>query len=73
MAIAAAGETLIVLAGGFDLSVGSALSLVNVLIATHIFPNPGSELAMIVLALGVGAGVGAVNGVLVTVLRIPIR
>lgn len=71
VAIAAAGETLVVLAGGFDLSVGSALSLVNVLIATHIFPNPGSELAMIVLALGVGAGVGAVNGVLVTVLRIP--
>lgn len=71
VAIAAAGETLIVLAGGFDLSVGSALSLVNVLIATRIFDSPGSELSMILLALAVGAGIGAVNGILVTVLRIP--
>ena len=71
VAIAAAGETLIVLAGGFDLSVGAALSLVNVLIATRILDSPGSQLSMIGLALAVGAGIGLVNGLLVTVLRIP--
>lgn len=71
VAIAAAGETLVVLAGGFDLSVGSVLSLVNVLIATQIRDSTGSQLLMIVVALGVGAVVGAVNGVLVAVLRIP--
>jgi ribose transport system permease protein len=71
VAIAAAGETLVVLAGGFDLSVGSVLSLVNVLIATQIRDSPGSQLLMIVVALAVGAAVGALNGVLVTLLRIP--
>ena len=32
LALAAVGETLVILAGGFDLSAGSVISLVNVLI-----------------------------------------
>jgi ribose transport system permease protein len=71
VAVAAAGETLVVLAGGFDLSVGAALALVNVLIATRIQDSTGSQASMVVVALAVGAGIGLVNGLLVTVLRIP--
>lgn len=71
VAIAAAGTTVIVLVGGFDLSVGAVLSLVNVLIATQIGTSPGSQAAMIFLGLAVGAGAGLVNGLLVVYLRIP--
>jgi len=71
VAIAAAGETLIVLAGGFDLSVGSVLSLINVLIATKIGTSTGSQLLMVPIALGAGAAIGAINGALVVLLRIP--
>lgn len=71
VAIAAAGETLVVLVGGFDLSVGFALSLINVLIATKIGTSEGSQVLMIPIALLAGAGIGFINGLLVNFLRIP--
>lgn len=71
VAIAAAGETLVVLVGGFDLSVGAVLSLINVVIATQIGASQGSEVAVIPLALAIGAGTGLVNGLLVNLVRIP--
>lgn len=71
VAIAAAGETLIVLVGGFDLSVGAVLSLINVVIATQIGASQGSQAAMIPLALALGLGTGLVNGLLVNLVRIP--
>jgi ribose transport system permease protein len=69
--IAAAGETIIVIAGGFDLSVGSVLSLINVIIVTQIRPSIVSQLTMVLLAVLIGAGVGTLNGALVVLLRIP--
>ena len=39
LALAAMGQALVILVGGFDLSVGSVVSLVNVVLATHIFFN----------------------------------
>lgn len=71
VAIAAAGETLVVLVGGFDLSVGAVLSLVNVVIATRIGVSVGSQVLMVPMSLGLGAGIGAINGLLVNFLRIP--
>lgn len=71
VAIAAAGETLVVLVGGFDLSVGAVLSLINVVIATQIGASQGSQVAVIPLALAIGAGTGLVNGLLVNLVRIP--
>ena len=65
--IAAAG-TLVLVAGGIDLSVGATYSLAGV-VAAHfaLSTNP-----VVAILLGVGAGVlvGAVNGVVSTVLRI---
>ena len=65
--IAAAG-TLVLVAGGIDLSVGATYSLAGV-VAAHFALETNPVVAM---ALGVGAGVlvGAVNGILSTVLRI---
>ncbi|MDP9459717.1 MAG: ABC transporter permease [Actinomycetota bacterium] len=70
IALAAMGTTVVIIAGGFDLSVGSALSLVNVIVATQVGESTGSQLLAILIGLGVGLGIGLVNGLLVAVLRI---
>lgn len=71
VAIASAGLALIVLVGGLDLSVGSALSLVNVVIAVSVGRSTGSQALMIFVGLGVGVVVGLVNGLLTVALKIP--
>lgn len=84
VAIAAVGETIVVLTGGFDLSVGAVISVANVVAATSAGVavastagtnasggGPGSDLKMIVIVLAVGTGIGLCNGLLVTLLRIP--
>ena len=38
LAIAAIGETIVILAGGFDLSAGAVISLVNVVLAASMDP-----------------------------------
>jgi ribose transport system permease protein len=50
--------------------VGSALSLINVIVATQVGESVGSQFGAVALALGVGLGIGLVNGILVAVLRI---
>lgn len=82
---AALGMTLIIIAGGIDLSVGSAIALVTVVIGLllpHYVPdpaNPGqriltSGLHPVLAALGgmgVGILIGALNGTLITRLKLP--
>jgi ribose transport system permease protein len=71
VALAALGAGLVILSGGFDLSVGAVLSLVNVVLATR-FTHEGQSPAVAVLAgLAVGGLCGLINGLLVTVARIP--
>jgi ribose transport system permease protein len=68
--VAAIGETLVMLAGGLDLSVGSVVLLSEVisadLTATHHLAWPVALLA----ALAAAGGIGLVNGVLVAVIGI---
>jgi ribose/xylose/arabinose/galactoside ABC-type transport system permease subunit len=68
--VAAIGETLVMLAGGLDLSVGSVVLLSEVisadLTATHHLAWPVALLA----ALGAAGGIGLLNGVLVGVVGI---
>ena len=68
--VAAIGETLVMLAGGLDLSVGSVVLLSEVicadLTATHHLPLSVALLA----ALGAAGGIGLLNGVLVAVIGI---
>ncbi len=70
LALAAIGETLVILTGGFDLSVGAVISLVNVVLASHMQASLGSEIGWGVAGLAIGAGVGAFNGVFVALLRL---
>ena len=80
LAIAAVGETIVILAGGFDLSAGAVISLVNVMIiqflgggsefSSEVAALSGAEFigAALALALAVGAAVGAINGFLIAFL-----
>ena len=72
LAIAAFGETLVILVGGFDLSAGAVLSLVNVVLATSMSPtNPEASIVVWTLAgIGVGMAVGAFNGLFIAFLRL---
>ena len=68
--LVAAGQTVVILAGGIDLSVGGIISIVTVLAATHMHSSIGSMVATTVL-LGLGGLLaGVLNGVLVAFVRI---
>src|SRR5690554_5440399 len=71
-AIAAAGQTLVILSGGFDLSAGAVVSLVNVVLASSMDPMEMEASAgkWILVGLSIGAAVGAVNGFFVAVMRL---
>ncbi|MBZ9967207.1 ABC transporter permease [Mesorhizobium sp. BR1-1-2] len=70
LAIAAMGQTVVVLSGGFDLSAAAVISLVNVTLAT--FPADGSVSPWTLTAVGIGIGVvvGAFNGFFIAFLRL---
>jgi ribose transport system permease protein len=70
LALAAMGQTVVILSGGFDLSAGAVVSLVNVVLATQMQDTVGSQLAMAFVAIGVGAAVGAFNGFFVAFARL---
>ena len=68
MAVVAMGMTFVILAGGFDLSVGSVLALSGC-IAAAVMLKAGIA-AGVAAGVAAGALVGLVNGLVVTVLRV---
>lgn len=69
LASAAMGQTLVILSGGFDLSAGGIVSLVNVVLATY-FPSAQTPTWLLLLAgIGVGAAAGTFNGLFIAGLR----
>ena len=66
--IAAAG-TMVLIAGGIDLSVGATYALCQV-IAMKLAINDTNPALAIIVGVVIGLGVGAVNGVIATVFRI---
>jgi ribose transport system permease protein len=71
LALAAMGETMVVLTGGFDLSTGAVISLVNVVLATNMHEGTGSQIEWCLVGLGIGAAAGALNGLFVALVRLP--
>src|SRR5204863_474760 len=63
----AAGQTLVMLTGGVDLSVATTATAAAFMISSYA--NHGAFVA-IVIALGVGLGIGLVNGTGVAVFRV---
>jgi len=68
--LAATGQTIVLLRGGIDLSLGGMISLATVLAATQFGDSWASAGAWTVLILAIGLGVGAVNGLFISVLRL---
>jgi ribose transport system permease protein len=75
LALAGIGETIVVLGGGLDLSPGAVISLVNVVLVTQLGSSAlgvGTYTFLAAaIAIGIGAAVGAINGALVSYLRLP--
>jgi ribose transport system permease protein len=68
-AIAAAGMTLAIASGGFDLSVGSVFALSACFGARTLIY--GSVFQSVIVSLGVGLGIGLLNGLIITKLKVP--
>jgi ribose/xylose/arabinose/galactoside ABC-type transport system permease subunit len=68
LAMLAAGQTFVILAGGIDISVGAQVSLLSVLAVTfsEIMPLPSA----VALTIAAGCAIGAINGALVVFARI---
>ncbi len=65
------GSTLVIISGGIDLSPGSAITLLTMILASFLkFMNVPLAVAVIATVL-IGAGLGLWNGVLTAYLRIP--
>ena len=64
------GQTLVILTGGIDLSVGSIITLVHVLSVGTILGRPEIVLPVALLCVLLGAAIGAVNGLGITQARI---
>jgi ribose transport system permease protein len=65
LAIAAVGTTLVLITGGFDLSVAGTISLSNVVAATTMAKYPDATWLIVLVVIAVGLLVGLVNGLLV--------
>jgi ribose transport system permease protein len=71
VAFAAAGQAIVVIAGGIDLSIGSVIALTNVISAVLLLNAPELSVPIVLLVLLVGILIGAVNGALVVISRVP--
>jgi ribose/xylose/arabinose/galactoside ABC-type transport system permease subunit len=69
--VTAVGQTLVLLIGGIDLSIGAVVGLTTVIIATHTDGADGRLGSGILLALAAGLAVGLVNGLLVVRRQVP--
>jgi ribose/xylose/arabinose/galactoside ABC-type transport system permease subunit len=67
--IAAAGETIVIIAGGFDLSIGSTMAASGMLAAYLVDSGAGIAVAFL-CAILLGVGIGATNGTLISYFKI---
>jgi len=71
IAVVAIGQAFVILVAGIDLSVGAVLALSSVLGVILATQHDVPVVLAALIALGVGAGIGLLNGLAVTVLRLP--
>jgi fructose transport system permease protein len=67
----AVAQTLVILTAGIDLSVGAITVFATMVMAKSAFENGVPGPLALVLGIAVGAGAGALNGVLITRLKLP--
>ena len=70
IAIIAAGETLVIISGGIDLSVGAVFACAAV-VGGVVLTNTGNLPLSLLTTVAVGALFGLTNGLLITRVRVP--
>jgi ribose transport system permease protein len=70
LGIAAVGMTIVIIVGGFDLSVGSMQGLVGVLVASFMVNYNMPIFLAIILTVIIGAVIGFINGTIITRLNV---
>jgi len=68
--LVAIGQTVVLMSGGLDLSVGSVVILADVMAAQLINGRDERVVPVIALILAIGLGIGFINGLLVTRFRV---
>lgn len=71
LAILSGGALYVIVSGGFDLSVGSIMTLTVIGSSMLASNDPNSTYWIIPLMLGIGAIIGIVNGLVVSYLKVP--
>jgi ribose transport system permease protein len=71
LGIVAVGQTLVILIAGIDLSVGAVMTLANLMSAALIDGKNENLPLAILTTLAVGAVIGLVNGLIITLLKVP--
>ncbi|HVM23833.1 MAG TPA: ABC transporter permease [Candidatus Limnocylindrales bacterium] len=71
VAFAAVGQAIVVISGGIDLSIGSVMALTNVTAAVLLAGSPELSVPIVLLVLLLGLVIGAINGTLVVLSRVP--
>lgn len=71
LALLAAGQTLVILSAGIDLSVGSVLALSAVLMGGFMNTNSMPAIVAIILGVLIAAAIGAFNGIVISKAKIP--
>jgi ABC-type sugar transport system ATPase subunit/ribose/xylose/arabinose/galactoside ABC-type transport system permease subunit len=69
--LAAMSQSVIMLTGGIDLSLGNLMSLATCVLATEMYDNPLSMAKAITMVLVGGAFIGLFTGAIVTFVRLP--
>lgn len=70
LSLAALGQTIVILTGGIDLTIGALISAVSMLTSGLINGQSERVIPVIILVLAFGAAVGALNGFLIDRLRV---
>jgi ribose transport system permease protein len=72
LAMAAVAQAIVVISGGIDLSIGSMMALTNVVAASLMEDqSPEFAVAVVIGTLVLGVVLGAVNGILVVLTKVP--
>jgi ribose transport system permease protein len=71
LAILTIGQMMVLASGGFDLSIGSIVTMVIIGSSMTLHNDPNRALSSIMLMYGIGIAVGLTNGLVVSFLRVP--
>jgi len=70
LAVISVGMTMVILIGGIDISAGSALGVVAIVVG-WLLQASVNPIVIAAVAIGIGAAIGSINGLLITRARIP--